>query len=168
MRHRPHRPTSIKQCLPNRWLATLLLLLTLLGCTAPTDTLHGPATVIDGDSLTIGTTEVRLWGIDAVELDQTCDRTWPCGFAAKQALKAFIGTEPLTCHVRDSDRYKRQVTECFKDDMNVNAWLVRHGWALAYRQYSEKFIPEERKARAQQIGVWRGSFVKPWDWRRHP
>lgn len=50
--------------------------------------------------------------------------------------------------------------------VNVNAWLVRHGYALAYRRYSTKYIPEEDQAKAAPAGIWAGEFVPPWDWRR--
>ena len=129
----------------------------------------GTATVIDGDSLTIGQAEIRLWGIDAVELYQTCQRggkSWPCGQAGKQALTDKIAGQSLTCQHKDIDRYGRVIAECYGNGESINAWLVRNGWALAYRRYSEKFVRDETAAKAGVQGIWQSQFVEPWIWRQ--
>lgn len=129
----------------------------------------GVASVIDGDSLTIGQTKIRLWGIDAVELYQTCQRNetfWDCGKAAKQALIDTINGQPLACHQKDIDRYGRSVAECFAGEINLNAWMVRYGWALAYRRYTRQYIKDEKAAKAEQLGIWQSQFTEPWKWRR--
>ena len=132
-------------------------------------TINGMATVTDGDSLRINGQKIRLWAIDAPELKQTCQfssASWPCGTDALNALINRIDKQPVSCRQEDIDRYGRIVAECFAGNTNLNEWLVAHGWALAYRQYSTKFVEAENKARLQQAGMWRGEFTKPWDWRR--
>ncbi|NEQ47529.1 MAG: thermonuclease family protein [Leptolyngbya sp. SIOISBB] len=134
----------------------------------------GIGQAIDGDSLIVNGREIRLWGLDAVELHQSCDlhgKPWRCGQAAKQALAEIITATPLTCLVRNTDRYGRAVAECFLSsdragNTSLNGLLVEHGWAMAYRRYAEQYIPYETCARDQQRGIWASRFVPPWDWRK--
>ncbi|NEP17877.1 MAG: thermonuclease family protein [Leptolyngbya sp. SIO4C1] len=148
------------------------LLLVLTGCDRianPGQTVQGYGRVIDGDSLIVDSKKIRLWGIDAVELNQTCTRNgqpWRCGQAAKTALARKIDGASLTCRRQDRDRYGRIVAECFVSKYSVNGWMVRRGWALAYQRYSAKFIEDERAAKRDRLGLWQSRFEKPWNWRR--
>lgn len=130
----------------------------------------GMARIIDGDTLHLHDTRIRLFGIDAPEERQTCriggaDRA--CGEEATIALRRHVGGDPVTCRHRDTDRYGRMVAECFARGENLNAWMVRQGWAVAYRRYGGgMFDAEEAAARAARQGIWAGEFVMPWDWRQ--
>lgn len=129
----------------------------------------GSGRVLDGDTLEIGRTRVRLHGIDAPESRQSCvadGRRWPCGERATRALASRIGSRTVNCEERDRDRYGRSVGVCREAGEDLNAWMVRQGWALAYRRYSRAYVAEESEARTARRGMWRGDFVKPWDWRR--
>ena len=64
-----------------------------------------------------------------------------------------------------TDRYGRVVADCIVGRENLNRWMVREGWAVAYRQYSTAYIPAEDHARTGQRGIWQGRFDMPWDWR---
>jgi endonuclease YncB( thermonuclease family) len=55
---------------------------------------------------------------------------------------------------------------CFLGSEDLNAWLVRRGWAVAYRRYSKDYVPQEDRALRAKTGVWSGTFEMPWDWRR--
>ena len=132
-------------------------------------TITGRATVTDGDSLRINGQKIRLWAIDAPELRQTCQRSlasWPCGTEALAALSDHIDNQAVSCRREDVDRYSRIVAECYISKLSLNEWLVENGWALAYRRYSTKFVEAEDHARSQQLGMWQGEFIDPWDWRR--
>lgn len=129
----------------------------------------GRASVIDGDTIEIRGQRIRLFGIDAPESSQLCTvdaKPWRCGQQAAQALDKKISARPVVCIERDRDRYSRVVAVCSVGSESVNAWLVREGWALAYRQYSSDYVADEDDARKARKGIWRGSFVPPWDWRR--
>ncbi len=63
-------------------------------------------------------------------------------------------------------RYGRLIAICFIDGKDLNALMVSEGWALAYRDYSEKYVPRENAARKARKGVWAMQFVPPWEWRR--
>ena len=123
--------------------------------------------VIDADTVDVDGTRFRLHGIDAPETRQTCraiGRTWNCGAAATEALRARA--EGMTCSGGETDRYGRTIGTCSAGGADLNAWLVANGWALAYLQYSGDYADEEARARAERLGIHRGRFVDPWDWRR--
>ena len=129
----------------------------------------GRARVIEGDTIAVGSARIRLFGVDAPESAQRClaeSRRWSCGEQATRALAARIDGRSVACEERDRDRYGRIVAVCRYGGQDVNAWLVREGWASAYRRYSTAYVGEEAAAKAAQRGVWRGEFVPPWDWRR--
>jgi endonuclease YncB( thermonuclease family) len=131
----------------------------------------GKAWVIDGDTVDIGRSFIRLQGIDAPDIDQTCtdagDKKWPCGRAAARVLLDHIAGRPLTCDSSGLDGYRRVLAVCaLPDGSDVNAWMVQQGWALAY--YSPAYLSEEAEAHTAERGIWAGGFMPPWDWRhRH-
>jgi endonuclease YncB( thermonuclease family) len=134
------------------------------------DTLTGVASVIDGDTIEVHGQRIRLHGIDAPESRQLCRRadgsSWRCGQQAALALSDRIGRGAVACEAKDRDRYGRIVAVCRKGGEDLNAWMVRQGWAVAYRRYSTDYVRAEAEARGQQRNIWSGEFVMPWDWRR--
>ena len=78
----------------------------------------------------------------------------------------MAGRSSVACRILDTDRYGRLIAVCHRDGVNLNAWMVRDGHALAYRRYSGDYVSHENAARARRVGVWQGRFVAPWDWRR--
>ena len=126
--------------------------------------------VSDGDSLRSGPLKIRLHGIDAPELKQTCTdstgATWACGRAARDAVSEITKAVPLRCALMDVDRYGRLIMRCFAGDTDIAEHLVENGLALAYRRYSTDYVAAETIARDRGLGVWAGTFEAPWDWRR--
>ena len=136
---------------------------------ASRSTVSGRARVVDGDTLDVGAVRVRLHGVDAPESRQSCvagARRWSCGERATRALTARIGARTVACEERDRDRYGRIVAVCRAGGEDLNAWMVSQGLALAYRRYSRDYVGAEARARDARLGMWRGDFVAPWDWRR--
>jgi endonuclease YncB( thermonuclease family) len=132
-------------------------------------TLTGIPRIIDGDTIRIGNTRIRLHGIDAPEARQTCTangKDWRCGQEATNALVRIVGEHQVSCSQRDVDRYGRIVAMCRVGAVDLNAWMVGEGWAVAYRQFSMEYVRDEGEAREARKGLWRGEFVMPWDWRR--
>ncbi len=131
--------------------------------------ISGAARVTDGDTIRIGAARIRMHGIDAPEKAQPCDRdgvAWRCGIESRLALEKLIGSAQVSCVVRDIDRYKRVVGECFASGRNLNRAMVAGGWALAYRAYSMDYVDAEASARAARRGIWASRFEMPWDWRK--
>jgi endonuclease YncB( thermonuclease family) len=139
-------------------------------CTAADAIIEGVASVIDGDTIEIHGTRIRLEGIDAPESQQPCTRLdgtpWRCGQQAALALYDRIGRSPVACDVSGEDRYGRAIAICRQGDVDLNAWLVSNGWAVAYRRYSTVYVSDEEAAEAAGAGMWSGSFEMPWEWRR--
>jgi endonuclease YncB( thermonuclease family) len=132
-------------------------------------TLTGIPKIVDGDTIRIGSTRIRLHGIDAPESKQTCtagSKEWRCGWEATNALANIVGRHWVTCSKRDTDRYGRVVAVCRAGPINLNAWMVGNGWAVAYRRYSIDYVRDEDDARKGLKGLWRGEFMMPWEWRR--
>jgi endonuclease YncB( thermonuclease family) len=129
----------------------------------------GEARVIDGDTVDIGPVRIRLHGIDAPESDQPCAQTdggsWKCGTAATSRLADMIDGHLITCEARDRDAYGRIIGVCFKDDIDLNALLVREGLAWAYVRFSEDYITQELSAQAEKIGIWQAETTPPWEYR---
>jgi endonuclease YncB( thermonuclease family) len=128
----------------------------------------GRASVIDGDSLEVGGTETRLYGIDAPEALQTCGEgaaAWNCGRAAIEKLRELVSGRTITCQRMDTDSYGRSVAVCRNGAVDLSAEMARAGLALAYRRYSNDYIDEEAGARAARRGIWASTFTAPWDWR---
>jgi endonuclease YncB( thermonuclease family) len=127
--------------------------------------LAGPFYVIDGDTLAAGDERLRLEGIDAPEIDQTCQdgqgMAWPCGRDAKARLAALITEKGVECRGQDRDRYRRLLVRCHSGTLSINAVMVEEGLAVASGNYRD----EEQAARVQERGLWAGTFVFPRDFR---
>jgi endonuclease YncB( thermonuclease family) len=132
--------------------------------------LTGRAVVIDGDTLQIAGERIRLHGIDAPELDQSCidsgGRTTACGRMARDRLSEMIGTSVVRCETRDRDRYGRWIAKCLIGTVDLQSRMVREGWAVSFVRYSHDYDGEEAAARSAGSGLWSGRFTMPWDWRR--
>lgn len=124
-------------------------------------------TVIDGDSLQHEGESLRLEGIDAPELAQTCERerrTWPCGRQAREALARLVAAGPIECRWRRRDRYNRPLARCAAAGADLGRQMVEAGLAVAYGGYEA----EAAAARAAGRGIWAGTFEQPQEWRaRH-
>jgi len=128
----------------------------------------GPASVSDGDGLRLNGQRIRLQGVDAFELHQTCE-TGPCGQAAKDALERLITGHTVACEPVDTDRYGRTIAYCRADGVDLGEQMVLQGHALAFRRYSREYVDEEAIAQRNRAGAWAGAFDNPADWRRaHP
>tara|TARA_B100001996_G_scaffold68429_1_gene49910 strand:- start:223 stop:702 length:480 start_codon:yes stop_codon:yes gene_type:complete len=125
--------------------------------------------ITDGDTIKINGEKIRFSGIDTPELKQTCIKKGEsnsCGITAKQILVDKIGDNKVICVSEGKDQYKRTLAECFVNDESLSSYLVRSGYAFAYRRYSKKFIIDEDYAKFNKLGMWSMKFDYPWNWRR--
>lgn len=143
--------------------------LALFLCAGATADIVGEARIIDGDTIEISGERIRLHGIDAPESRQTCDVAgvpWRCGESATLALEDETHGRPVICKGNKRDRYGRIIAVCYSGERDLNALMVREGWALAYRRYAKDYVGDEIHARDARKGMWRADFVEPWKWRR--
>ena len=125
--------------------------------------------MIDGDTIEIDGQRIRLYGIDAPEKAQLCrdgkGHNWRCGLSAGRALAAEIGRNSIECRSRGTDPYDRVLAVCYDGGEDLNDWMVRTGWAVAYRHFSMDYVSAEEEARDAKRGIWEGTFENPHSWR---
>ena len=125
--------------------------------------------IVDGDTIHLNGEKIRFTGIDTPELKQSCLKEGIkvfCGITAKQILIDKIGNINVECISEGKDQYKRTLAECFVNNESLSSYLVRSGYAFAYRRYSKKFVADEDFARINKIGMWSMEFDYPWDYRK--
>ena len=144
----------------------------LLGAALATPALaapfHGIAVAKDGDSLMVGTTEVRLFGVDAPEYDQRCKRNgtdWSCGAEAADKLSQLVTGKSVRCSPINTDQHGRTLARCTVGTLDINRAIVASGFAVAYRHYSSDYISAEEAAKVNKRGIWAGTFEMPSDYR---
>ena len=139
---------------------------------------QGVPRVIDGDSLEINNNKIRLFGIDAPEKKQICKKPYltisflnfykkyECGAMVAKKLKKLINNKEIKCISENKDQYNRFLSICYLKKRDINSWLVKNGYAVAYKQYSKKYILEEEHAKKNKLGIWQGIFQYPEEWRK--
>jgi len=148
----------------------LVLILALVAPPIGALTLEGQARVIDGDTLDIAGDRVRLFGIDAPERSQPCDRNgqvWACGEWARVVLAGQISGTPVNCDVQDHDHYGRAVAICHAAGADIGQIMVAAGAAQAYRRYSDRYVVAESAAAMAGRGIWAARMQTPESY-RHP
>ena len=159
-------------------ISLLLILIFFLNQITSASEISGVAKIIDGDTISINNKKLRLEGIDAPEMRQTCklqylkfsffafNKTYFCGVKSKEKLIKKINNESIACKITSKDRYKRYLATCYKKKTNINKWMVRNGHAVAYLRYSKEYLRDENYAKKKGLGIWRGSFIQPEKWRK--
>jgi endonuclease YncB( thermonuclease family) len=151
------------------WTCLIAASILLLPLAAQAADITGVPKIRDGDQIQIGTSRIRLGGIDAPSADQLCLNTkgerWTCGVAARDELVKHVENKSWTCHVLQTDRRGRLVAHCEVDGEDIQKWMVQNGWALAYDRFSHDYDAEQAAAREAKAGMWQGAFIAPWDWR---
>ena len=143
--------------------------------------ISGIPKVVDGDTIHINNYKFRLEGIDAPEMRQQCKKEsfkisffigftfykdYSCGKVSKEKLITKIDTTEIKCISSSKDRYKRYIATCYKGKTNLNQWMVRNGFAIAYRRYSKLYVSDEEFAKENKLGLWKGKFMEPEKWRK--
>jgi endonuclease YncB( thermonuclease family) len=153
-------------------ISCMALIAGLLVATAPVlaADLTGQASVVDGDTIEIHGTRIRLWGIDAPESTQLCrgedSLQYRCGAKAANDLDVFIARRPVSCTPISLDQYGRTVATCTVGDTDLGQWLVSNGLALDWPNYSRGMYDKiQREAEHAGRGMWSGSYVEPWLYR---
>ena len=141
----------------------------ILGLLFSSPSLANKLKVIDGDTIVLNGEKIRFSGIDTPELKQTCLKGTEevgCGMFAKMLLVKKIGNNTPICIGKEKDFYKRTLAECFINGESLSKFLVRSGYAFAYRKYSTKFVKDEDFAKTNKLGMWSMTFKYPWDFRK--
>ena len=132
----------------------------------------GKVFVIDGDSLKVGGKEVRLFGIDAPEYHQTCldsqSEEYACGLISLEFTRKLANGKNAECLYAEKDKYDRYLGKCFVDGVSINEELIKNGMAVIYNfSESDAAMDEfEAAAKKKKLGIWRGAFQLPKDYRK--
>ena len=149
---------------------TVTIIILVLSFNVLAGEISGVPRITDGDTIKILDKRIRFHGIDTPEKKQFCvknSKEYRCGQEATNALKKKIDGKLVTCKVQSKlDRFKRYIGVCFLGDVNLNKWMVRNGYAIAYRRYSKDYVADENYAKKNKLGLWNGSFIQPEKWRK--
>ena len=133
------------------------------------------ATVGDGGTMQVAGVTYRLDGIDAPALDQMCidehADAWACGVEARDQLARLIGDRQVRCEDLGADAAyrKRHIGICTLEGetASLNQALVRQGFALNSDPSAKgRFGDDETAAKDNRLGLWKGCFVAPQEFRR--
>ena len=154
-----------------RWRALVLAIGLLAATLSPgaAKTISGKVQVIDGDTIMISQTTIRLHGIDAPETGQRCaaanrkiGRPSIKGIARLKAL----ARNGLTCEGNETDDYGRLIARCSTSDgTDINQLLVAEGHAWAFVKYATDYSADEAKARSLRLNIWSMRCDEPWVFR---
>ncbi len=129
---------------------------------------EGRGTAVSGDSLRLGSTLIRLDGIEAPEPDQMCTGAdgaeWSCGRVARQALSGLLRTGRVSCDVSVSSDGPHS-GDCKVGNQDIAAALVRGGYVFANSGLFAAYSGLEQEARGNKAGLWAGRVVRPSDYR---
>ncbi len=131
--------------------------------------MSGTSAGLDEDSIALQGQRVRLWGIDAPSVDQTCKRggkTWTCGRDAARALSNLVTGKTVRCLVIVEDKLRRLIVgDCTLGGESLSRWMIRNGWAVMNPRQTDAYAKEEAEAKDAKRGIWSSEFEMPWDWR---
>jgi endonuclease YncB( thermonuclease family) len=124
----------------------LASLLVLASGTAFAGSVTGKAVVIDGDTIRIESTTVRLKGVDAPELGTAA------GEAAKESLIDLVGDEAVICDLTGEKTHRRDVGFCrTESDVDLNAGIIDEGMALACPRYDDRYLVNEQASALETL-----------------
>jgi endonuclease YncB( thermonuclease family) len=129
---------------------------------------RGPAEVVGPAMLSLAGKRIVLYGVDAPVKGQPCqagNKTWDCATASAKTLLNLIGTQDITCEQRRIDQFGRVFAICKAGDVDINRALVEAGMAVALPKETTDYVDAEAAAKAKGIGIWRGPFIAPADYR---
>ena len=157
-----------------KFLFIFSLILTIGLSPAPSfsaEKVEGKVYVVDGDTFHINGQKIRIWGIDAVELHQTClksGQVYECGKSARLYLQSVIGRDVPVCGSKPkSPKETRTVALCKVEGKDIGREMVKSGWALDSKHFSKgEYSAEDRDARENRRGIWSGEFENPYIWRK--
>lgn len=151
---------------------TIIAALLLFAAPAFAQDISGPARAADGDSLDLSGISVRLFGVDAPELAQNCERggaSWACGKQAASKLASLVTGKSVLCEQKDVDDYDRIIATCRAGSVDLAGAMVDAGLAVALPHFSDRYVAAEARARAAGTGIWSSTFQMPADYRAaHP
>lgn len=126
--------------------------------------------VISGDTLTLNNNVIKLFGVAAPDISQTCadgsGRGYKCGQQAISWLSGWLGDNEVKCHILSEDERGVLIGVCMLGPYDIGAALINSGWAVADVRQTQIYIPYQNQAVSNRRGLWQGEFYMPWDWKK--
>ena len=157
-----------------RWLRHALLAVAATGLAgtlraADLSLASGPAVVVDASHLDVAGRRFKLYGIDAPDLDETCndadEKEYACGIEARNALAGLVAGAAVSCLPRGPNENAEALGVCSVGSGDVAQAMIAKGWAIADRTRTLYYEKAEEDARLTKLGLWQGRFVPPVAWR---
>lgn len=130
----------------------------------------GISRVVSGDTLTLNNRVIKLFGVAAPDISQTCadasGRGYKCGQQAIAWLSSWLADNEIKCHVLGQDDRGVLTAVCMLGPYDIGAALINAGWAVADTRQTQVYVPYQNQALANKRGLWQGEFYMPWDWEK--
>jgi endonuclease YncB( thermonuclease family) len=124
----------------------------------PTKKIYYRVIVPDSGTLEAGEVVIKLNGIVASKADAQCQdeqgKNWPCGAAAKTALRRLVGARAVVCDLPAPGEQKSFTARCAVSGTDLSTWLVRQGWAKPNDRPEPALADAAEAAKSERIGVW--------------
>ncbi|MCP4096039.1 MAG: thermonuclease family protein [Planctomycetaceae bacterium] len=158
-------------------LAIVLAALVLLASSALADPYVAYLEGVEAEEIDDGDTpliEIRMYGIDAPEKAQLCERAngvcYKCGQRSKWVLSGLL-TDEATYRFTGESTYGRPVATIFLNQLNINLEMVRLGHAIVYESFLDddqkaEYLAIQQEAKDKKRGIWQGKFIEPAKWRK--
>ncbi len=126
--------------------------------------------VVSGDTLTLGNQIVKLYGVAAPDISQTCadssGRGYRCGQQSVSWLSGWLADNTIKCHILAKDDRGVLTGVCMLGPYDIGAALINSGWAVADIRQTQIYLPYQNQALSNRRGLWQGEFYMPWDWQK--
>ena len=135
---------------------------------AEEEIIKGKAKVVNSDYIKIDKQTIILFGVEAMERPQKCyinNELWPCWESGVRKLEEIVDLGETICFVKGKAKMNRVFAICETQNIELNKELIRSGLALARIKQSDLYIDDQRYAKENKLGIWRGKFIEPWKWR---
>ena len=130
----------------------------------------GVSRVVSGDTITLGQYIVKLFGVAAPDISQTCANAsgagYRCGQQSVSWLSEWLADNEIACHIINRTEQGVLNGVCLLGDYDIGAAIVNAGWAVANIRQSKIYLPYQQQASSNKRGLWQGEFYMPWDWQR--
>lgn len=132
--------------------------------------------VHDGDTFWIGEMPLRLWGVDAPELTQSCSGFANCGADSRLALVEIVGDGLVHCEQRQRpsgsyvESFGRPLVQCSvrrdgQPAFDLGQAMIERGFAVQYEGDSS-FGYSDAERIGEGHGIMSGCSLRPDVWRR--
>ena len=109
-------------------------------------------------TLEAGDVVIKLNGIVAGKADAQCQnekgKSWPCGAAAKTALRQLIRARAVVCDLPGPGEQRSFTAGCAVSGTDLSTWLVRQGWAKPNELPEPALADAAEAAKSERIGLW--------------